>query len=183
METPAAPDLRFPIGYPVLPDETLDREARTAYIAQIALLPDQVRAAVTGLTPVQLDTPYRPGGWTVRQVIHHLPDSHMNSYVRFKLALTEEVPTISPYEEQLWAELPDSQATPVAVSLALLEALHIRWTFLLRNLTDSQWQRTFYHPGSKRTFTLDQALVLYAWHGRHHLAHIGNLVYREGWRR
>jgi hypothetical protein len=183
MEPTAAPDLRFPIGQPVLPDEPLDRGAHTAYIAQIALLPDQVRAAVTGLTPAQLDTPYRPGGWTVRQVIHHLPDSHMNSYTRFKLALTEENPTICPYEEQLWAELPDSQATPVAVSLALLEALHIRWTFLLRNLTDAQWQRTFYHPGSKRTFTLDQALVLYAWHGRHHLAHIGNLVHREGWRR
>ncbi|UYZ64583.1 YfiT family bacillithiol transferase [Hymenobacter weizhouensis] len=177
----AAPDLRYPIGSAVLPDEPLDRGARTAYIAQIVLLADQVRAAVTGLTPTQLNTPYRPGGWTVRQVIHHLPDSHLNAYTRMRLALTEDVPTIRPYEEQLWAELPDVAATPPAVSLALLEALHIRWTILLRNLTEAQWQRTFYHPGSQRTFTLDQALVMYAWHGRHHLAHITELRQRQGW--
>lgn len=180
METP---DLRYPIGHLVLPDETLDRGARTAYMAQIATLPDQVRAAVAGLTPEQLDTPYRPEGWTVRQLIHHLPDSHLNAYTRFRLALTEDNPTIKPYDEAAWAELPDVGATPPAVSLALLEALHIRWVRLLRNLPDAQWQRTFYHPESKRTTTLDQALVTYAWHGRHHLAHIANLVYREGWRK
>ncbi|SNC65777.1 DinB superfamily protein [Hymenobacter gelipurpurascens] len=180
METTATPDLRFPIGHPILPDEPLERGARMAYVAQIALLSDQLRAAVTGLTPAQLDTPYRPGGWSVRQVVHHLPDSHLNSFVRFKLALTEDNPTICPYEEQLWAELPDTAATPPAVSLALLESLHIRWTFLLRNLTEQQWQRTFYHPGTKRKFTLEQALVLYAWHGRHHVAHITELRRREG---
>ncbi|GGG41597.1 YfiT family bacillithiol transferase [Hymenobacter glacieicola] len=181
MEPTSDLDLRFPIGQPALPDEPLDRGARTAYMAQIATLPDLIRTAVLGLSPEQLSTPYRPGGWTVRQVIHHLPDSHLNSYTRFKLALTEDNPTVRPYEEQLWAELPDNEATPVAVSLALLEALHIRWVKLLRNLTDAQWTRTFYHPGSQRTFTLDQALVLYAWHGRHHLAHITELRKRQQW--
>lgn len=176
-----APDLRYPLGHPTLPDSPLDRGARTAYIGQIALLPDQLRAALAGLSAAQLDTPYRPGGWTVRQVLHHLPDSHLNCYTRFRLALTEDNPTIKPYEEQLWAELPDVAATPPAVSLALLEALHIRWTILLRHLTDAQWARTFYHPGTQRTFSLDQALVLYAWHGRHHVAHIAELRKREGW--
>ncbi|MET4106370.1 YfiT family bacillithiol transferase [Hymenobacter sp. UYP22] len=183
METSATPDLRYPIGHAVLPDETLDRGARTAYMAQIATLPDQVRAAVAGLTPEQLDTPYRPNGWTVRQLVHHLPDSHLNAYTRFRLALTEDNPTIKPYDEAAWAELPDVAATPPAVSLALLEALHIRWVKLLRGMEEAQWQRTYFHPESKRTFTLDQVLVLYAWHGRHHLAHIANLVHREGWRR
>lgn len=176
-----APDLRYPIGHPVLPDEPLDRGARTAYMAQIATLPDLVRSAVLGLSPEQLGTPYRPDGWTVRQLLHHLPDSHLNSYTRFKLALTEDNPTIRPYDEHAWAELADVEATPVAVSLALLEALHIRWVKLLRNLTDAQWQRTFFHPESQRKFTLDQALVLYAWHGRHHLAHITELRKREQW--
>ena len=175
------PDLRYPIGPPNLPTQPLAQGARIAYVAQLALLSDQLRAAVTGLSPAQLDTPYRPGGWTVRQVVHHLPDSHLNSYVRFKLALTEDNPTISPYDEQAWTELPDTAATKPAVSLALLEALHIRWTTLLRQLTEAQWQRTFYHPGSQKTFTLDQALALYAWHGRHHLAHITELRRREEW--
>lgn len=181
MHSPSELDLRYPIGQPVLPDETLDRGARTAYMAQLATLSDQLRATVAGLTPEQLDRPYRPGGWTVRQVVHHLPDSHLNCYTRFKLALTEDNPTVRPYEEQEWAELPDVVATPVAVSLALLESLHIRWVKLLRNLSEAQWARTFYHPGTQRTFTLDQALVLYAWHGRHHLAHITELRKREQW--
>ena len=179
--TASATDIRYPIGQPTLPEGPLEYGARTAYITQIALLPDQVRAALTGLSAAQLDTPYRPGGWSVRQVLHHLPDSHLNSYTRFRLALTEDHPTVRPYEEQLWAELPDVAVTPPAVSLALLEALHIRWTILLRHLTDAQWARTFYHPGMQRDFTLDQALVLYAWHGRHHLAHITELRKREGW--
>ena len=181
MSSASPTDLRYPIGEPVLPDEALDRGARTAYLAQLAMLPDQVRAAVAGLTPAQLDTPYRPGGWTVRQVIHHLPDSHLNAYTRFRLALTEDNPTIKPYDEAGWADLPDVAATPPAVSLALLEALHIRWVRLLRHLTDAQWERTFFHPGTQTTFTLDQALVLYAWHGRHHLAHITELRRREDW--
>jgi hypothetical protein len=180
MPATTAPDLRYPIGHATLPDEPLSQGSRLALIAKIAVLPDQIRAAVTGLTPAQLDRPYRPGGWTLRQVIHHLPDSHMNSYTRFRLALTEENPAICPYDEHAWSELPDVAATPVAVSLALLEALHIRWTILLRQLTDAQWLRTFYHPGSKRSFTLDQALTMYAWHGQHHLAHITELRRREG---
>lgn len=180
MEPTTAPDLRYPIGHATLPEEPLSPGQRLALIARIAVLPDQIRAAVAGLTPAQLDMPYRPGGWTVRQVLHHLPDSHLNSFVRFKLALTEENPTISPYDEQAWAELPDVQATPVAVSLALLESLHIRWTILLRQLTDAQWLRTFYHPGTQRSFTLDQALTMYAWHGQHHLAHITQLRQRAG---
>ncbi|MCA8830866.1 YfiT family bacillithiol transferase [Hymenobacter pini] len=179
----STPDLRYPIGHPVLPDEPLDRGARTAYMAQIATLPDQVRAAIAGFSSEQLDTPYRPGGWTVRQVLHHLPDSHLNAYTRFRLALTEDNPTIRPYDEAAWAELPDVATTPPAVSLALLEALHIRWVKLLRGMDEMQWQRTYFHPESKRTFTLDQVLVLYAWHGRHHLGHIAELVRREGWRR
>lgn len=174
-------DLRYPIGQPTLPTGPLEPGARIAHIAHIALLPDQVRAAVTGLSAAQLDTPYRPGGWTVRQVIHHLPDSHLNSYTRFKLALTEDNPTVRPYEEHAWAELPDIAATPPAVSLAMLESLHIRWTILLRNLSSDQWQRTFYHPGTQRDFTLDEALVMYSWHGRHHLAHITELRKRQGW--
>lgn len=177
----ATSDLRYPIGHPTLPTGPLEAGARTAHIGHISLLPDQVRAALAGLTPAQLDTPYRPGGWTVRQLIHHLPDSHLNAYTRFRLALTEENPVIKPYDEAAWAELPDVAATPPAVSLALLEALHIRWVRLLRHLTDAQWQRTFQHPASQRTFTLDQALTLYAWHGRHHLAHITELRRREGW--
>lgn len=180
MQIPTAPDLRYPIGHVQLPGEPLNQGTRLALIARIAVLPDQVRAAVTGLTPAQLDTPYRPGGWTVRQVIHHLPDSHMNAYTRMRLALTEENPTICPYDEQAWSELPDVTATPVAVSLALLEALHIRWTILLRQLTDEQWLRTFHHPEPKRNVTLYQALATYAWHGQHHLAHITELRRREG---
>ncbi|MBC6699026.1 YfiT family bacillithiol transferase [Hymenobacter puniceus] len=181
MPDSAFTDLRYPIGQPVLPEIALDHGSRTAFIAHIATLSDQVRAAVAGLSAEQLDTPYRPQGWTVRQLIHHLPDSHLNAYTRFRLALTEDNPTIKPYEEAAWAELPDVAATPPAVSLALLEALHIRWVRLLRNLTDAQWQRTFYHPGSERTFTLDQALALYSWHGRHHLAHITELRRRQEW--
>jgi hypothetical protein len=166
------PNLRYPIGEAILPDGPLEHGARTAYLAQLALLPDQVRAVVTSYKSGQLDQPYRPGGWTGLQVVQHLPDSHLNAYTRFKLALTEDNPIIRPYDEAAWAELPDVAATRPAVSLALLEALHIRWVTLLRNLSAAQWQRTFLHPESKRTFTLDQALVLYAWHGRHHLAHL-----------
>lgn len=181
MSDSTSTDPRYPIGQPMPPETALEHGSRTAYIAHIATLPDQVRAAVAGLSPAQLDTPYRPQGWTVRQLIHHLPDSHLNAYTRFRLALTEDNPTIKPYDEAAWAELPDVAATPPAVSLALLEALHIRWVRLLRNLTDAQWQRTFYHPGSERTFTLDQTLALYSWHGRHHLSHITELRRREKW--
>ncbi|SHI87006.1 DinB superfamily protein [Hymenobacter daecheongensis DSM 21074] len=168
-------DLQYPIGRAELPTAPLSATERTACIQQIADLPAQLLAAAKAVGGEALQQPYRPGGWSGRQVIHHLADSHLNCYTRFRLALTEDNPTIRPYDEKAWAELPDVAATPITVSLALLEALHARWVTLLHHLDEAQWQRTFYHPGMEREFTLDQALVLYAWHGRHHLAHVESL--------
>lgn len=168
--------LRYPIGRPQLPTEPLLAAERADLLQQITELPAQLTAAAQAVGGERLQLPYRPGGWTGRQVIHHLADSHMNCYFRFRLALTEDNPTVRPYDEQAWAELPDVAATPITVSLALLEALHTRWVTLLQHLSATQWQRTFYHPGSERTITLDQALALYAWHGQHHLAHLKSLV-------
>jgi uncharacterized damage-inducible protein DinB len=174
-----ADDLRYPIGRYAPPAE-IDARQREAWIDQVAALPRRLRAAVQDLDDARLDTPYRPGGWTVRQVVHHVPDSHMNAFIRHKLALTEDVPTIKPYAEAEWARLPDVRITPVEVSLALLEALHLRWVDLLRALTEEQWARTFRHPemGEMR---LDRNLGLYAWHSMHHLAHVTRLREREGW--
>ena len=168
--------LSYPIGHPQLPTGALTPAERTPLVQQIAELPAHLTAMAKAVGGVNLEKPYRPGGWNGRQVIHHLADSHLNSYCRYRLALTEEHPTISPYDEQAWAELPDVAAMPITVSLTLLEALHTRWVSLLDHLTPAQWQRTFYHPGSKREFTLDQALALYAWHGQHHLAHLKSLI-------
>lgn len=179
MSPPASPadaHLRHPIGGPNLPAAPLTPAERASYLQQLAELPAQLAAAAQRLAPKRLQLPYRPGGWTGQQVIHHVADSHLNAYCRFRLALTEDNPTIRPYDEAAWAELPDVVATPVAVSLALLENLHSRWVTLLHHLTEAQWQRTFYHPETQRTSTLDQALALYAWHGRHHLAHLGLLA-------
>jgi hypothetical protein len=139
-----------------------------------------MRAAVQGLSDSQLDTPYRDGGWTVRQVVHHVPDSHMNSYVRFKLALTENEPTIRPYMENLWAELPEARTAPIELSLALLENQHKRWMLALRALSPDAWKRTFRHP-EIGLVTLEKNLALYAWHGRHHVAHITTLREMRGW--
>lgn len=175
MSTPDA-QLRHPIGPPQLPTGPLTPAGRAAYIQQIAELPAQLASAAQRLGPEQLALPYRPGGWTGQQVLHHVADSHINAYCRFRLALTEDNPTIRPYDEASWAELPDVAATPVAVSLVLLENLHSRWVTLLHHLTAAQWQRTFYHPETRRTSTLDQMLALYAWHGRHHLAHLALLA-------
>jgi uncharacterized damage-inducible protein DinB len=172
-------DLRYPIGKFAY-DQALKDEQRLAYIGQIAEAPSNLRRAISGLSNTQLDTPYRPQGWTVRQVVHHVPDSHMNSYVRFKLALTEEEPTIKPYAEDRWAELPDTKATPPEVSLTLLENLHERWVRLLKSLTPEQWKRTFRHP-ELGSMTLEKTLALYAWHGRHHVAHITELRKRMSW--
>jgi hypothetical protein len=172
-------DLRYPIGkfrYDGPPND----EQKRQFIDEIARTPASLRDAVSPLSDQQLDTPYRPGGWTVRQVVHHLPDSHMNSYVRFKLALTEDDPTIKPYAEDRWAELGDSQATPIETSLTLLETLHGRWVALLRSLTPEQWKRNFRHP-DLGPMSLEKNLALYAWHGRHHVAHITGLREREGW--
>jgi hypothetical protein len=172
-------DLRYPIGkftYEGPPTAKQKQEL----IRQIEEAPARLRAAVQGLSAAQLDTPYRPEGWTVRQVAHHVPDSHLNAYVRFKLALTEDEPTIKPYAEDRWAKLADTQATPVEVSLALLENLHERWVRLLRSLGEEDWQRTFRHP-ELGVMDLEKTLAMYAWHGRHHVAHVMGLRERQGW--
>ncbi|HLA64430.1 MAG TPA: bacillithiol transferase BstA [Rhodothermales bacterium] len=170
MADSAPDDLRYPIGRYVWPT-SITPEMRAGWIFDLAAAPAALRDAVDGLDDARLDTPYRPGGWTVRQVVHHLPDSHLNAYVRFKLALTEEAPTIKPYDEALWAELPDTTG-PVAPSLHLLDGLHARWTDLLRALPEEAWARTFVHPEHGRSLRLDSVLGMYAWHGRHHVAHI-----------
>ncbi len=172
-------DLRYPIGR-FNPVASLTAPERATCIEQIAAAPGQFRRAVTGLTPAQLDTPYRDGGWTVRQLVHHLPDSHMNAYIRFKLGLTEEAPAIKTYEEKEWAQTPEVPKTPVEVSLALLDALHGRWVTLLRAMTPQQFGRTIKHP-EWGTPSLDAMLALYAWHGRHHTAHVTTLRERMGW--
>ncbi len=171
-------DLRFPIGKFTWPAEVSAAD-RERHIDEIASTPARLRAAVEGLSPEQLATPYRPGGWTITQVVHHLPDSHINSYVRFRLALTETEPTITPYDEAAWAQLADASA-PVETSLRLLECLHERWVMVLRSLTEAQWKRRFIHP-ALGPVTLENNLALYAWHGAHHIAHITELRRREGW--
>jgi DinB superfamily len=175
----AAPDLRYPIGKFELPEQISDTDRRT-FIDSVAEAPARLVSAVDGLNAEQLDTAYRPGGWTVRQVVHHLPDSHMNAYVRFKLALTETEPTVKTYEEARWAELADSKVTPIETSLGLLENLHVRWVVLLRSLAQKDWQRRFHHS-EWGSVALDHALAEYAWHGRHHVAHISELRQRMGW--
>ena len=172
-------DLRYPIG-PFKLEGTVSSADVQRAIAQISETPAELRAAVAGLTPAQLDTPYRPGGWTLRQVVHHVPDSHLNSYCRFKLALTEDEPTIKPYHEERWAELSDSRETPVEVSLALLESLHQRWVTLLKSFGPAEFERTFRHPAIG-VVTLAQNACLYAWHGRHHTAHVTSLRERMRW--
>jgi len=172
-------DPRYPIGKYTPPQEATPALRQQA-IDSIAGTPAKLKAALSGLHDTQLDTPYRDGGWTVRQVAHHVPDSHLNAYVRFRLALTENQPTIKPYEEVRWAELADAKSAPVAVSLALLEPLHDRWVRLLRSLTASDFARTFVHP-EHGVRTLDWMLFLYAWHGRHHTAHITTLRKQKGW--
>ncbi len=172
-------DLRYPIGEFSYPGEETADERRRA-IDEIEATPVRLRAAVQGLSPQQLDTPYRPGGWTVRQVVHHVPDSHLNAYTRFKLALTEDEPTIKPYDEARWAELADVRTAPLGVSFRLLEALHQRWVLLLRSLRPEDYRRTLRHP-ERGVMSLDQTLCYYAWHGRHHVAHITSLRERMGW--
>ena len=174
-------DLRYPIGKFTY-DGRMTSERRAECVARIAAAPGRLRAAVAGLDDAQLDTPYRPGGWTVRQVVHHVPDSHLNAYARIRLALTENTPTIKPYEEARWAELPDARTLPVDVSLALLDALHARWVALLQALGDADGGRQLRHPEHGRLMTIDELLALYAWHGEHHVAHVIGLRERMGWR-
>lgn len=163
--------LRYPVGKFERVKPPLDRATRAGLVKTIEDAPARFRSLVAGLSDAQLDTPYRPGGWTVRQVVHHVPESHMNAYIRMKLAATEDSPAIKTYEEQLWAELPDAKTAPAELSLSLLEALHRRWVLFLKNLSDAEYARTFKHP-DWGTVTIDEALALYAWHCRHHLAHI-----------
>lgn len=172
-------DLRYPIGK-WQPEGALDSERRRQRIADIAAAPAALRRAVSGLTPEQLDTPYRPGGWTVRQLVHHLTDSHLNAHVRIRLALTEDAPTIKTYDEKLWAELADARSGDPEASLTLLDALHRRWVALLESLPPAAFARPLHHP-EIGNITIEDLVSLYAWHGRHHVAHVTSLRQREGW--
>jgi hypothetical protein len=173
-------DLRYPVGKFERP-ESVASDQRRAFIETIEEAPSRLKAAVAGLKPEQIDTPYRPGGWTVRQVAHHIPDSHMNAFIRMKLALTEDVPTIKTYDEKRWAELTDAKA-PIEPSLELLENLHKRWVLLMKAFAPTDWSRTFRHPDWEKPMSLDTTLALYAWHSRHHVAHITSLRERYNWR-
>jgi uncharacterized damage-inducible protein DinB len=174
-------DLRYPIGKSE-PRDKLSPAERTTAIEQIAAVPQRMRDAIRGLSDKQLDTPYRDGGWTVRQVVHHVPDSHLNAYIRVKLALTEDWPTIKPYDEAAWAALPDGVNTPVDTSLHMLDALHQRWTGLLQSLKPADFQRGIVHPEHKnRKLSIDWLVDMYAWHGRHHVGHITALRERMRW--
>lgn len=173
--------LRYPTGRFQRPKRPLETVERRKMIDAIARTPDDFRAAVRGLSELQLDTPYRPEGWTVRQLVHHVPDSHMNAYVRFKLALTEDVPAIKPYDEAEWAKLSDVRDTPIETSLTLLSAMHDRWVRLLRAMTPDDFGRKLSHPEWDAPLSLDMMLALYAWHGPHHTAHVTSLRQRMGW--
>ncbi len=169
--------IRYPIGKFHRPTLPLTSEARHEMIRDLERLPAEVRAVAHALPEARLDEPYRPGGWTARQVIHHVPDSHLNGYVRMKLAATEEVPPIKVYDEALWAELPEARTAPIQMSLDLLDALHLRWCAFLRSVPDSTFQRTFDHPKWGMA-TIEYALAIYAWHGKHHTAHLKSILNR-----
>ncbi len=171
--------LRYPIGGPRRA-ELFTAQERTAAIEGISQLPQSLRSAVAALSEEQLETRYRPGGWTVRQLVHHVADSHMNAYIRVRLALTEDWPTVVPYQETRWAELKDARTAAVSTSLDLLQALHARWAQLFASLDKQDWKRGYVHPENGRE-TLEQVVVLYDWHGRHHTAHITRLSARTGW--
>lgn len=173
-------NLSYPIGKFQKP-ETITSDIIQGWINDIEQLPEQLAMAVHGLSDAQLDTPYRPGGWTVRQVVHHLVDSHVNCYIRFKLALTEDTPTIRPYNEKFWAELPEAKSAPLDFSLDFLAAIHKRWVLVLRSMSAEDMKRKFYHPEDEVYVALETAIGSYHWHGRHHLAHIERLKEREGW--
>lgn len=173
-------DLRYPIGR-FTPQDEYSASDISGLIDQLAAAPAEMREAVEGLTPDQLRTPYRDGGWTVAQVVHHLPDSHLHSYARFRFALTEDHPTIKPYDEGKWANLPDASSVDVEMSLRLLDALHVRWVALMRAMAPADWARTYVHPERRGDQTLARTLGLYAWHGRHHVAHVTALRRRMGW--
>jgi uncharacterized damage-inducible protein DinB len=176
---PAADDLRYPIGK-YCPTASVGWAERDAWITELQKLPVNLCNAVEGLSDAQLDTPYRPGGWTIRQLVHHVADGHLNSSIRFRLALTEETPTIKPFEVDEWAELPDAKSSPIEPSLGMTEALHGRWVMLLRSVPDEDFKRSYVHP-SGELVTLDRALSYFAWHSRHHVAQILSVRNRQGW--
>jgi len=176
---PVLQDLRYPIGHFTMPASSM-AGIRVAHMRTLKLFPERLTSAVTGLKDTQLDTPYREGGWTVRQVVHHLADSHANAYIRMKLALTEDWPTIKPYDEAAWADLSDARWLPVEISLNLIAALHVRWVSLLESMSDEDFRRGYVHPEGGRQ-NLAQVLALYDWHSRHHTAHILNLRTQMGW--
>ena len=178
MSSTSTSDLSYPIGKFQWAGPNTETE-RAAFVQQIALLPQRLRAAVATLNESQIDTPYRPGGWTVRQTVHHIADSHMNAYIRFKLALTENEPVVKPYDEKAWANLPDSKL-PLEVSLKMIDGLHERWAVVLRNMTPPDFNRKLSHP-ELGIVELDRYVALYAWHSRHHVAHITSLRERERW--
>ena len=172
-------DVQYPIGkHQMVPISQEEKEAR---LADILFLPRMLEYAVLNLNDDQIQTPYRDGGWTVNQVIHHVADSHMNAFIRFKLGLTEDNPTIKPYIQSAWGETADVTAVPVNLSITLLHSLHHRWYELLKTITDEQWERTIYHPEQERKITLWELLLIYAWHGKHHAAHVTNLREQMGW--
>ena len=177
-------DLRYPIGKAADQPFSKDGFSKTlkeGYLLDIQQCPILLEQAITNLDEQQLNIPYRDGGWTVKQVVHHVADSHMNAYMRFKLALTEDNPTIKTYDEAAWAELSDTKNLPVNISLTLLHALHARWYELLKNLNEADWQKTVFHPEHQRKITLWELLKMYAWHSKHHVAHVTSLRKRKGW--
>jgi hypothetical protein len=175
-----ASDLKYPVG-PFQFCLPVSAQDRASYLSIVAVAPASMRAAVAGLSGVQLDTPYRPGGWTVRQVVHHLPDSHLNWYIRVKLALTMREPTIQPFSENLWAELPDGRTGAVEPSLRMLEGVHARTVLFFESLAPHEWMRTFHHP-EIGVLTIEDTLPAFAWHSRHHTAHITELRNRMSWK-
>jgi len=174
-----ATDLRYPIGK--YEPQPFSVEQKEEWLADIKFLPNGLEAALQNLDEVQLQTPYREGGWTVHQLVHHVADSHMHAYMRFKFGLLEEAPTIKPYEEKEWAQTADVQNLPVNISITLLFSLHARWHEFLKHIKDEEWQRTVFHPEHQKSMTLWFLLGLYAWHGKHHMAHITELRQQEGW--
>ncbi len=180
MKEAAIDALKYPIGEFQKP-EIITQAIVATWIQEIADLPQQLKKASSNLNSQQLETPYRPDGWTVRQTIHHVADSHINAYCRFRLALTEDIPSVRPYDENAWAALPDGANAPIEWSLALLEMLHKRWTFLLENMTESDFEKKFYHPATKHSNPLKLITGMYAWHGKHHVAHITSLRKRMDW--
>lgn len=174
-------DLRYPIGQ--YEPKPLSQSVKEEWLADIRFLPQAIEHAINNLNEAQLHTPYRDGGWTLNQVVHHVADSHMNAYCRFKLGFTEDRPTIRPYDEKAWAETQDVKDLPINISITLLHALHQRWHHFLQSLTDGDYNRTVFHPEHKKEFTLWYLLGMYAWHGRHHTAHITSLRERKNWNR